>query len=52
MGCATVGVGGFGAGDEGVKFHEGVGAEDGGEYLLRGVGGAEFVLEVGEVGEG
>lgn len=49
---ARVGVGGFGARDEGVELHEGVGAHGGGEDLLQGIGSAEFGREVGEVGEG
>ena len=38
--------------DEGVKLHEGIRSESVCEDLLGWVGGAEFVIEVGEVGEG
>ncbi len=49
---ARVRVCGFGARDEGVEFHEGVGSHGGREDLLQRVGGAEFGGEVREVGEG
>ena len=51
MSGAGVGVGGFGARDEGVKFHEGIGAEGRRVDLLGWICGAEFGGEVGEVGE-
>lgn len=49
--CPRVGVGGSCTLDEGVEFHEGVGAQCGRLELLGGVGGAELGGEVREVGE-